>query len=259
MRADIEAPEAPKAPGPASLAIIIPMYNEEQNAERCVRTVCAVLSERVSGAKLYAVNDGSGDATAQILSRLAQEELPFVFVDQPKNGGYGAALLAGARRAHADGFEFGLFMDSDLTNDPALIPQFADKLAEGKYDLIKASRYIPGGGMRGVPYWRQAYTIVGNRVASVLFGLGIRDCTNGFRAVRLRMIADAHFEQNGFPMILEELFLLKQQHARVTEIPYVLTSRADDEGVSKFSYSGRVLTAYLKYAVKAALVGRRAA
>lgn len=247
------------APRAASLAIIIPMYNEEANAERCVRSVCAVLSRQVPGAKLYAVNDGSRDATPKILEKLSREDLPFVFVDQPKNGGYGAALMLGARRAHEDGFEFGLFMDSDLTNDPELIPQFSDKLAEGKYDLIKASRYIPGGGMRGVPYWRQAYTIVGNRIASVLFGLGLHDCTNGFRAVRLRMIAGAHFEENGFPIILEELFLLKQQHARVTEIPYVLTSRADDEGVSKFSYSGRVLSAYLKYAVKAAFVGRRAA
>src|SRR4051812_34121393 len=129
-------------PDPMSkFAIIIPMYNEEANAERCVRAVCQVL-DTLPGAQLFAVNDGSIDTTPSILARLAQEGLPLVFVDQRANGGYGAALMAGARRAYQDGFTYGLFMDSDLTNDPALIPQFATKMAAGQYDLIKGSRYI---------------------------------------------------------------------------------------------------------------------
>jgi dolichol-phosphate mannosyltransferase len=242
------------SPLSSKLAVIIPMYNEERNAERCVRAVCAVLLDTLPEARLFIVNDGSRDSTGAILDRLAQERLPLVYLDHGVNKGYGAALMTGARGACEAGFSHGLFMDSDLTNDPALIPRFAAKIAEGDYDLVKASRYIPGGGMRRVPWRRQMVTIWGNRLASVLFGMGIRDCTNGFRAVRLAMIQDIDFRENGFPIIAEELYHLKRKGARAVELPYVLTARAEGEGDSKFRYRPSIFFAYLRYAIKAFLL-----
>lgn len=239
------------------LAVIIPMLNEELHAEECVRAVCAVLSKSLPASKLVVVDDGSKDGTRAILARLAGESLPFVHVEHEVNRGYGAALVTGARKARDLGFEFGLFMDSDLTNDPALIPRFAELLASGKYDVIKASRYIPGGGMEGVPFRRQVPTRAGNWLASRLFGMGLHDCTNGFRAVRLAMVCDLSFHERGFPQILEELLALKKQGARAAELAYVLTARAEGEGGSKFSYRPKVILAYLKYALKAGAVPYR--
>jgi glycosyltransferase involved in cell wall biosynthesis len=233
-----------------ALAVVIPMYDEASGAERCVRTVTSVLAEQLPAARLFVVNDGSRDGTGAVLERLVNEGLPFTFVDLERNAGYGGALRAGAQRADRDGFTFALFMDSDLTNDPALIPAFWGLLSTGRYDVVKASRYVRGGGMRGVPAWRRWYTIVGNRIASRLFGMGIRDCTNGFRAVRLSALRGAELHERGFPSILEELLALKRRGARAAELPYVLTAR--DDGASKFSYAPRVLWAYLKYALLAA-------
>jgi dolichol-phosphate mannosyltransferase len=239
-----------------SLAVIIPMYNEEPNAERCVRAVCAVLSAQVPSSRLVVVDDGSKDATAAILEKLGKEGLPLMVVKHERNKGYGAALMTGARAARKAGFEFGLYMDSDLTNDPELIPRFVEKVAEGRFDLVKASRYVRDGGMRGVPMRRRAITVLGNALARTLFAMGIRDCTNGFRAVRLDLICDVNFVENGFPIILEELLVLKQRGARATEIPYVLTARKASEGKSKFNYSAKMIYGYLKYALRAALVGK---
>jgi dolichol-phosphate mannosyltransferase len=228
-----EAPTAAKA----KLAVIIPMYNEEQGAERCVREVCAVLSREVPDAKLFVVNDGSKDDTKVVLQALAAFGFPFCLVSYSANRGYGSALLVGAAAALEAGFDFGLFMDSDLTNDPALIPQF-ERAIQGPVDVVKASRYIESGGMRGVPLYRQMITRTGNKLASVLFGMGIKDCTNGFRAVRLAMLRD-------------------KQGARATEIPYILTSREEGGGKSKFRYNASTFYRYLKYCVKAAFVRRR--
>jgi dolichol-phosphate mannosyltransferase len=239
------------------LAVIVPMYDEEQNAQRCVRAICAVLQRSVPGARLFVVNDGSRDGTESILERLDDGTLPFTRLGYPDNRGYGAALAFGARAAREAGFEFGLFMDSDLTNDPELIPVFAERAASGGYDLLKASRYVAGGGMKGVPFRRQIVTRTGNWLARRLFGMGIRDCTNGFRAVRLSLLAGIVFRERGFPQIMEELVALKRQGARATEIPYVLTSRTADEGSSKFSYRPRVVLAYLKYALLAAVTPYR--
>ena len=237
-----------------SLAVIVPMLNEAMNAERCVRAICAVLTEHLPRSRLFVVNDGSADTTLPILQALQAEGLPVSVQTHSTNQGYGAALLTGARAAQASGFTFGLFMDSDLTNDPALIPRFAAMVRSNQYDVVKASRYIAQGGMVGVPWYHTIITRCGNRLASRLFGLGIADCTNGFRAVRLSMLLSFTYRERGFPLILEELYLLKRAGARATEIPYVLTARKAGEGRSKFRYSFGLFYRYLKYSIQAAFV-----
>jgi dolichol-phosphate mannosyltransferase len=243
--------------GSRSLAVIVPMFNEERNAERCVSAILPVLSRELPSARLFVVNDGSTDGTDAILRGLLAGGMDFQYVPCERNQGYGAALVAGARAALGAGYEFGLFMDSDLTNDPALIPRFAERLAGGDLDLLKASRYVPGGGMEGVPLRRQLPSRLGNWLAARLFGMGLHDLTNGFRAVRLSMIADVQFRERGFPQILEEMVELKRRGARAAELPYVLTSRTDPEASSKFSYRPAVVLRYLKYAVQAARVPYR--
>jgi len=188
-----------------------------------------------------------------ILQSLANEGLPFSLVSYDQNQGYGAALITGARSAAEMGFDFGLFMDSDLTNDPELIPQF-HKAIQGNVDVVKASRYIPTGGMSGVPMYRQMISRYGNVIASTLFNIGVRDCTNGFRAVRLSMLKDLSLKERGFASIMEELYHLKKLGARFKELPYTLTSRLDDQDGSKFRYTWRTFYNYFKYCVKAALV-----
>lgn len=235
------------------LAVIIPMFNEEMNAERCVREVCNVIDAALPQSKLFVVNDGSSDRTHEILQRLSKEISRFEFISHPKNAGYGASLITGAKQAFEKGYEFGLFMDSDLTNDPNLIPVFNSVIQENKCDLVKASRYIGSGRMVNVPLYHQVVTIFGNKIASFLFGMGIKDCTNGFRAVRLSLLVDLKFIENGFPVIMEELYHLKRKHARAVEIPYTLTARTKDQGASKFRYKPSLFYKYLKYSLKAVL------
>jgi glycosyltransferase involved in cell wall biosynthesis len=236
------------------LAIIIPMYNEEVGAENCVQQMMLEIAKLPDQLRLFAVNDGSKDGTLKILERLRSQGIDFELVDQQPNQGYGAACISGAAAAYKKGFTFGLFMDSDLTNDPRLIPLFWEKLKTNSYDFVKASRYIKGGGMHGVPLRRQIPTIVGNRLARFLFGMGINDCTNGFRAVRLSLLQNVRFEERGFPSIVEELYVLKTKGAKGTEIPYTLTKRADGDENSKFSYSAGTFWRYLKYSLRAFLI-----
>jgi dolichol-phosphate mannosyltransferase len=246
----------PSSASESRLAVVIPMFNEERGAARCVLEVCKVLVRSVPSSRLFVVNDGSRDTTQQILEGLVSAELPFTVVSYQINRGYGAALLEGAKAARADGFDFGLFMDSDLTNDPALIPMF-EKAVQEPIDVVKASRYVPTGGMLGVPWFRQIISKTGNRVASLLFNVGIRDCTNGFRAVRLSLLENVTFQERGFPSIVEELYLLKRAGARFAEVPYVLTARTDNQAGSKFRYNFQTFYRYFKYCVLAALVMRK--
>ena len=135
-----------------SVAVIIPMYNEERGAEQCVRTVKRALESLPTRTVLIVVDDGSTDATRKILETLAAEAA-LVVLKHERNLGYGGALRTGARYAYSAGYDYVLFMDSDLTNDPVSLPAFLRKMREG-CDVIKATRYAAGGRVVGVPSWK---------------------------------------------------------------------------------------------------------
>jgi dolichol-phosphate mannosyltransferase len=235
-----------------SFCVIIPMYNEQLGAETCVRHVCAALAELPVSSKLIAVNDGSADSTGQILDRLASEFPNFTAVHHERNAGYGSALRTGIGKAVDAGFDYALFMDSDLTNDPHDIQRFVPAMERG-VDVIKASRFVKGGRMEGVPWQRGIFSHMGNLVARTLFGLGIRDCTNGFRAVKVAILARMSLVESGFPIIVEELYQAKTLARTFQEIPVVLTSRSEDQRPTSFSYKPETLRKYLGFALKAFL------
>src|SRR5687768_12285699 len=107
------------------------MYNEEAGAERCVTDVCQQLERMPHRCALIAVDDGSADRTGAILQRLAGEQPLLRAVTHQRNRGYGAALRSGVVEAEQAGFTYVLFMDSDLTNSPADIPRFVERMADG--------------------------------------------------------------------------------------------------------------------------------
>jgi len=224
------------------------MFNEQANAERCVRRISEVLRTTSPTGKFIVVDDGSGDRTRAILRGLEEEFSALTVVEHPRNQGYGAALVTGIRTAAEIGIGYVLFMDSDLTTDPKYIPDFVEKM-RGDYDVIKATRYSLGGGMSGVPARRVWTSRIGNLVARMLFRLPISDCTNGFRAVKVDLLARIPFQERAFAIIMEELYHLSATARTFSEVPYVLTSRGADQGVSRFVYRPKVFFQYLKYAV----------
>src|SRR5438477_11975173 len=179
------------------------MFNEEAGAERCVVEVCRELGRLPHRSRLFVVDDGSSDGTAAILHRIGPAQPLLQVVTHPANRGYGAALRTGVEAAHDGRFDYVLFMDSDLTNAPADVPRFVAEMSRGA-DVVKATRYSGGGGVSGVPFSRWVISAVGNRIARVLFGLPIHDCTNGFRAVKVSLLKQMELRERRFPVIMEE-------------------------------------------------------
>ncbi len=62
-----------------------------------------------------------------------------------------------------------------------------------------------------------------------------------------------NLQEHGFPVIMEELYWAKFLGAKLCEVPYVLTSRAETLRPSSFQYRPDVLYRYLKYPVLAFL------
>jgi dolichol-phosphate mannosyltransferase len=239
-------------PAPPSFAVVVPAFNEESGIVACVAAICNILGQLPNRAGLIVVDDGSSDETVARVRAVAAEHPDLTLVEHPVNRGYGAALQTGALEAARGGFEYVLFMDSDLTNDPASVPAFAAEMARG-VDVIKATRRARGGGYRGVPLARIVPAAVGNRLAGVLFGLPLTDSTNGFRAIRTELLTSLEITERGFAVIMEELRLLRPVARTYAEVPVILTSRSGELRASAFSYSPSALWRYLRYPLLAAV------
>lgn len=235
-----------------SLCIIIPMFNEEKVVATCIDKVIKEISKLKNYTKLLIIDDGSSDKTPKILSQKEKQyKKNLIIITHKKNKGYGASLKTGISYATKEGFDFYLTMDSDLTNPPSFIHNFVNAMSSD-IDCVKASRYIKGGKVVNVPYFRQLISIIGNYIASLLFNVGIKDCTNGFKMVRLKLLKGINFKENSFSIILEEMYYLKKRHARFMEIPNILYARTASR--SHFRYKLKTFYDYFKYVIKAGLL-----
>ena len=231
------------------VCIIIPVYNEQTIIGRNIETVMMYAMKLPSELTVLIVNDGSKDATAQILEGLLKlyEGKGLRVVTHPENRGYGAALRTGIGFAVENHYDYALFMDCDLTNHPRYLSDFYGKMISG-WDYIKATRYLKGGAVEGVPWSRRIVSIMGNSVARLLYGLPLTDLTNGFRAVKVDILKQMTLTETGFPIIMEELHQAKYLTKSFCEVPYVLTSRNGEEGKTHFTYDMKTCLQYLKYA-----------
>lgn len=224
------------------IAIVIPMYNEIIEAACCIEVVEKYIKQ-VPAITLIVVDDGSNDGTTQVLHKLKKKyQKNLSLVTHSKNQGYGAAIRSGITAAVELKADYVLFMDADLTNHPRCIKNFVKEIPNG-WDCIKASRYIRGGGMLGVPTYRQIISRLGNSILRLFFQLPIHDHTNGFRLVRTKLLKNIPYKKSDFSLIIEELFYLKKSGAKITEIPHLLTSRK--ESSSHFVYNYKLLKNYI--------------
>lgn len=104
--------EVPVLAGNPRVAVIVPCFNEEKNAEE---TLLSALRQRYSNIEVIAVNDGSSDGTAAVLDRMAAEHPKLKVVHLAENQGKAMALRMGALSAQS---EFLVCIDGDAILDP---------------------------------------------------------------------------------------------------------------------------------------------
>ena len=158
----------------ASFCLIVPMYNEENNVIQCVESICKFLHKLENRCELLVVNDGSFDKTAEKLSKLQKFYKNLNVETHLENKGYGVANRTGLAYAFLKKYDYVLYMDADLTQDPKYIYDFLYFMNKD-IDFIKASRYSLGGGTRGVTLFRKFISLGGNFIARIFMRLPLSD------------------------------------------------------------------------------------
>src|SRR6195256_2222626 len=119
---------------PKLLIIVAPVYDEEELIEKFVARACAAAADYEF--ELVLVNDGSSDATPELLDRIAAEDRRVRVIHLSRNFGHQAALTAGLEHAIGDVVAM---IDADLQDPPELIQDMIAQWSQGA-DVVYAVR-----------------------------------------------------------------------------------------------------------------------
>ena len=215
---------------PAKVLVTLPAYNEEESLPELLERIGESFADSGLPYEVVIVNDGSEDATVQIIKQYSLQ-MPIHLVNHDVNKGLGITIRDGLREAaeRADERDIILTMDADNTHPPGLIPQMVQMIHEG-CDVVIASRFQSGASVTGVPFNRQLLSIGARLLFTVMFPTrGIRDYTSGFRAYRVSVVREA-FEkygddfvgETGFSCMADILLKLRKQGCVFGEAPLCL-------------------------------------
>ena len=129
-----------------TLSIVVPCYNEEETIRpflKATKVVEKQMADAVAFDYIF-VNDGSKDATLEVLREVSKEYANVHYLSFSRNFGKEAGLLAGLERANGD---LVTVMDADLQDPPELIPQMIAEWEKG-YDDVYARRRNRAGAQR---------------------------------------------------------------------------------------------------------------
>jgi len=214
------------------LSIVIPTYNERDNLPVLVQKIFTALGSEP--AEVVVVDDNSPDGTGTVAEDLKKNYALQVIHRSGKNG-LASAVIEGFGAARGD---FLCVMDADMSHDPKVLPSFLKALREGA-DLAIGSRYVPGGGMKGWPKFRE----FGSRFAILLAKpvTKVKDATSGFFCFRRPVLDKVHLDPLGFKIGLE--IFVKGKAKKIQEVPYVFIDR--QAGKSKLN--NKEILNYLKH------------
>ncbi|NUS72520.1 MAG: glycosyltransferase family 2 protein [Corynebacteriales bacterium] len=119
------------------LSVVIPMYNEEDVIELLVARLRPVLDGTGQPYEVVAVDDGSRDATAQILLGVRRTWSQLRVIKLRSNRGHQAALTAGMHRARG---AYVASIDADLQDPPEKIAEMLDLAQRENLDIVYGVR-----------------------------------------------------------------------------------------------------------------------
>ena len=120
----------------AKYSIIVPAYNEEKSLQIFYDAVSPLMRSLQEEYEIIFVNDGSRDATKEILRGLADLDHRVKVCNFSRNFGQQAALLCGMEMASGDAV---IAMDADLQDPPEVALEMIAKWKEG-FDVVHGRR-----------------------------------------------------------------------------------------------------------------------
>lgn len=207
---------------PKLVSFVLPVHNEADNLEELERRLAAVMGASEYSSEVILVDDGSSDASLEIMRAIRSRDARFKLVSLSRNFGHQAAITAGLDLAAGDAI---VVMDSDLQHPPEAVPAMVSRWEEG-FEVVNAMRSDRSGETRFKRLSARGFYWVLCRLAQIEMSPNVGD----FRLVDRRAL-------NAFNSMRESTRYLRGMFSwvgfRQTTVPYEYRDR--HAGKSKYT------------------------
>ncbi len=212
------------------ILVIIPTYNEAENVNR----ITARLRAAVPDAHVLIADDNSPDGTGQQADALALADDHVHVLHRLGKGGLGAAYVAGFGWGLERGYGVLVEQDADGSHQPEQLHRLLAALQDA--DMVKGSRWVPGGTVVNWPKSRELLSRGGSLWTRLMLGIRLKDSTGGFNAFRaatLRGIGLDDIASAGYCFQVDLSWRALKAGYTVVEVPITFVER--EYGDSKMS------------------------
>ena len=203
------------------LSVLVPVYNEAATVVAAMKRIVDV--EYPCEVEVVVVNDGSVDATAELLSAVTDPRVSVVH--HPTNRGKGAAIRPASEAATGD---YMIICDADLEYAPEEIPRLLEPVLSGETELVYGTRSF--GSHTAYSFWY----VLGNKAvtmfANVMYDCWISDLETCFKLMPLPLYRELDIRSAGFGMEAEVTAKLLSRGMRPFEVPISYKARSREEG-----------------------------
>lgn len=231
-------------------SVVVPVYNEESVVEECYRQLKEVMDTTKEPYELIFVNDGSRDATAEIVGDLCTKDERVKLINFSRNFGHQTAITAGMDFSTGQAV---VVIDADLQDPPAVILQMIEKWKEG-YDVVYGKREK----RKGESLFKKATAKMFYRLLAAMTSVDIPVDTGDFRLIDRKvcdvmsrlteknryvrgLVSWTGFRQTAVSYVREERF------AGETKYPLRKMLRFAMDGITTFSYKPLKISTYIGF------------
>jgi len=239
----------------ALYSIVIPLYNEEEVVEECIKRVGGVCRMLEGDYEIIFVNDGSADKTVELTLAACQANPKIKLLSFSRNFGHQIAITAGMDHAKGDAV---IVMDADLQDPPEVIPKLINRYNEG-YDVVYAVR----SERKGETIFKRWTSKVFYRFLRFMCNIDIPVDTGDFRLISRKVcdVMKSLTERNryvrglvswvGFKQAAVE-YVREERFAGETKYPLRKMLKLSMDGITSFSTKPLTLSKNLGFVTAAA-------
>jgi dolichol-phosphate mannosyltransferase len=206
---------------------IIPAFNEAANLPALLSSLSEWSRTRHEPSHIIVVDDGSRDATPEILR--AFRNLPVTVVRHEINRGVHEVFRSGFSawsKMPAEPQNVVVTLEADNTSSLEILDTMLIRARQGD-DLVLASCYAPGGEVVGTNSFRRILSFSANLILRCTPGMPTVDTFSSFYRIyrapflenALRSYGSRFIEERGFVCVVEMLLKFGALEARISEVP----------------------------------------
>jgi dolichol-phosphate mannosyltransferase len=232
----------------SNIAIIIPVYKENENIFRLIKKIKSIIPESY----IYIVDDSP---KKNLIKKKLKNNINFFY--RNKKLCRGSAVIYGLKKAILKkNINIFIEMDADLSHNPTELKKKINFFKKNKLDLLIASRYISKSRIINWPYSRKILSFLANFIAKQLLRVPVTDYTNGFRIYSKKsaqvIINECGKIGDGFIILSEILFKIYSHNLKISELPTIFVNRKRGESslnfsLILFSFFGLIKLIFIKF------------